>query len=113
MKTDFDFDRIGKRMPYKVPEGSLEELEEKILREVSAGTGTAKAKRNVCYLHLFLKATASIAAVIALVLILHKNVESGKVDEYEEIEIAFNSLSSEDQDYFLSTYEDDVFMNEQ
>ena len=37
MEKDFDFNRIGKRMPYKTPEGFLDEMEANIWKEVQGG----------------------------------------------------------------------------
>ena len=37
MEKDFDFNRIGKRMPYRIPEGSLDEMEANIWNEVQDG----------------------------------------------------------------------------
>ena len=34
MEKEFDFNRIGKRMPYKTPEGFLDEMEANVWREV-------------------------------------------------------------------------------
>ena len=42
MEKEFDFDKIGKRMPYQTPDGFFDEMEENIWNEVKGDLlGTA------------------------------------------------------------------------
>ena len=64
MKTDFDFDRPGKRMPYTVPDGFFEQMEEDILRELDRReTAVQKSRR---FLRLALGAYAKEHGVLPI-----------------------------------------------
>lgn len=132
MKKKFDFEKIGKRMPYKTPDGFFDEMEKSIWNEVKGNlpgkaddadlqdkAGKAeqialKPKRRVSHLRILVSAL-SIAASIALVLILyprHSQAPQQKVDGLAQVEEAFSNLSPDDQVYMLQVYQEDVFINE-
>lgn len=108
MKTDFDFDRPGKRMPYTVPDGFFEQMEEGILRELDRREAAVKSRR---FLRLALGAITTAAAAVAVVFLLDKVPESIPSAEFAEVERAFDDLSTEDRTYLLSVYRDDLFIN--
>ena len=121
MKKEFDFEKIGKRMPYQTPDGFFDEMESNIWNEVKGdllgkasdedvGNDTKKYSR----LRVLVSAL-SIAASIALVLILyprHSQAPHQQVDGLAQVEKAFSHLSPEDQAYMLQVYQEDVFINE-
>ena len=100
MEKEFDFNRIGKRMPYKTPEGFLNELEANVWKEVQHELPQMK-KRKTFRLRVFAGAMA-VAASIALLLVFHP---------FSPKEETAN-LSQEDQAYMLAVYQEDIFMNE-
>lgn len=82
MNKDFDFDKIGKRMPYTTPEGFFDKLEDDIWKEVkdgcrekendkSATTETPYAGHKPAKLRLLMRSIVAVAASIALVLIVN------------------------------------------
>ena len=141
MEKEFDFDKIGKRMPYQTPEGFFDEMEANIWNEVKddlldkvdeaatmnsenvslsaeetsqAHKRVLKPKRRFNRLRFFVGAL-SIAASIALVLILyprHSQAPLQQVDGLAQVEKAFSNLSPDDQAYMLQVYQEDVFINE-
>lgn len=141
MEKEFDFDKIGKRMPYQTPDDFFDEMEENIWNEVRGDLlGTAesadlqdmtddaglqnlpgkaeqialKPKRRNSRLRI-LVGVLSIAASIALVLILyprHSQTPQQPVDGLAQVEKAFSNLAPEDQAYMLQVYQEDVFINE-
>lgn len=132
MEKEFDFDKIGKRMPYQTPDGFFDGMEENIWNEVKGEllgksddadlSGKAgkveqtalKPKRRISRLRILVGAL-SIAASIALVLILyprHSQVPQPQVDGLAQVEKAFSNLSPGDQAYMLQVYQEDVFINE-
>ena len=141
MDKEFDFDKIGKRMPYQTPEGFFDEMEANIWNGVKGDlldkvdeaetmnlenmplsaeeTSQAhkielKPKRRINRLRIFVGAL-SIAASIALVLILypkHSQTPQQQVDGLAQVEKAFSNLSPDDQAYMLQVYQEDVFINE-
>ena len=111
MGKEFDFNRIGKRMPYKTPEGFLDEMEATVWREVQDELPNAQHKRKTFRLRVFAGDTA-IAGSIALLLVFHPFYLKEETDSFSHVEQAFANLSQEDQAYMLAVYQEDIFMNE-
>ncbi len=110
MKTDFDFDKIGKKMPYTVPDNFFEQIEDSILEKIKCYQPIAsKPKRN--FRKVTFRATLAIAAAIALFFIV-KGVFFQQNTTIYDVEQAFSKLNEEDQDYIITVFEDDVFINE-
>ena len=42
MNKDFDFDKVGKRMPYQVPDCFFDQLESNVMQEVKSEVAVAK-----------------------------------------------------------------------
>lgn len=115
MKKDFNFENIGKRLPYSTPEGFFDTLEENIWKEVSkpttatAHTQPVRKCRNIRPLtKVILGMTGAAALFVAVNLNLYKADAATSAD----IEEAFSQLSADDQEFMLSVYQDDVFFNE-
>lgn len=115
MKKDFNFENIGKRLPYSTPEGFFDTLEENIWKEVSkpttatAHTQPVRKCRNIRPLtKVILGMTGAAALLVAVNLNLYKADAATSAD----IEEAFSQLSADDQEFMLSVYQDDVFFNE-
>lgn len=110
MRKDFDLDRIGKRMPYKTPEGCFDEMEANIwqaVRHRQSAPARSKTHRQGIILGVM-----AAAACAALVLLLRTAAPEAQDDGLTEVEQAFADLSTEDQAYMLDFYMDDIFMNE-
>lgn len=110
MEKDFDFNRIGKRMPYRTPEGFLDEMEANIWKEVQGGLPQTY-KRKTYRLRIFATSLA-VAASIALLFVFSPVSHKGQSDSFSKVEQAFANLSQQDQAYMLSVYQEDLFMNE-
>lgn len=115
MKRDFNFENIGKRMPYSTPEGFFDELEENIWREVgkpataTADTQPARKRRNM---RTLTKVVLGMTAAAALLAAMNLNLYKADAATSADIEEAFSQLSADDQEFILSVYQDDVFFNE-
>ena len=120
MEQNYDFSRIGKQMPYTVPDGFFEKLEDSVMEKwkedaVSAGESdkagsTKKAKVS----RMTLRAAIAIAACIALFLVVKKVLPQGQdttLDDFDSVELAFNNLSTEDQDYLLEVYQEELILD--
>jgi len=109
MSKDFDFNNIGKRMPYTTPENYLDDIEKNVMAQVQTDETPVKKARNR---RLFIIASTLVAASIALLLVFkiipyHQNQTS-----FDQVEQAFANLSNADQDFLMEVYEDDFFINE-
>ena len=110
MKKEFDFNRIGKRMPYKTPEGFLDEMEANVWKEVQ-NEPPKTAERKTFRLRVFAW-TMAIAASITPLFVFHPFSPKEETVSFSGVEQAFANLSQEDQAYMLAVYQEDIFMNE-
>lgn len=110
MKTDFNFSKIGKKMPYTVPDDFFEQIEDTILEKVKNHQPISSKPKKKNRLITF-KVTLAIAATIALFFII-KSVFFEQHATISDVEQAFSKLSKEDQNYIITVFEDDVFINE-
>ena len=109
MEQNYDFSKIGKQMPYTVPDGFFDQLEENVMNEVKA----QPARKKATVLRMAIRAAIAIAACIALFLVVKKVQPQDNdtiTDDFENVELAFNNLSTEDQDYLLEVYQEELFL---
>lgn len=105
MKENFDFDKIGKRMPYTTPDGFFDEMQASVMKKV------ARPKRS--YMQVAIRSIVAMAAAVTLFLVFQMNIpKSSSANDYADVDLAFNNLSTEDQAYILEVYQNDVFMTE-
>lgn len=120
-KTEkFDFDKVGKRMPYSTPEGFFKEMEANILEAVKDDTPqplkTEQKKRPL--MRVMWTAVLAVAASVAVLLVLYidfsapHSAQPSQTDrELQAVDQAFAQLSAADQAYLLDVYQEDVFLN--
>ena len=120
MEQNYDFSRIGKQMPYTVPDGFFEKLEDSVMEKwiedaVSAGeSDKAGSTKKAKVIRMTLRAAIAIAACIALFLVVKKVLPQGQdttLDDFDSVELAFNNLSTEDQDYLLEVYQEELILD--
>ena len=104
MNEEFDFKKVGKRMPYSVPDGFFDQLENRVMSEIQQETKPKKGR----IVKMTFGALTAAAAAVALFFVVHKSLP-----ENVTTELAYNDLSSEDQEYLLQVYEEDLFINEE
>lgn len=107
MEQKFDFDSIGKKMPYTVPDALFSEIESNVLKALEPER-RRKAFRRVLSRAVY--AAVGSAACVA-VLIAVRPPSSG--DALGEIDNAYACLSEADQQYLLDVYQEDVFINQE
>ena len=115
MEKTFDFEKIGKRMPYTVPDDFFTKLEESVMDEVKGQkTETeAKTKRKKAVI-IAIRSLLAVAAAVALFFVVQPMLtpkDTISADDYASVELAFNNLSSEDQDFLIAVYENEEFIN--
>lgn len=123
MSKEFDFEHVGKRMPYTAPDGFLDDLEsnvlERIQQEAKVESGVrlmpdeGKASpRKPARLRMWARVAVAMAACTALFVaisaILLNQGESG----IDDVETAFCQLSPDDQTFLLDVYQDELFFYE-
>ena len=111
MEQNYDFSKIGKQMPYTVPDGFFDKLEENLMNEVKAQPAQ---KKKATAIRMAIRAAIAIAACIVLLLVVKKALPQGNdtsTDDFENVELAFNNLSTDDQDYLLEVYQEEQFLD--
>lgn len=120
MKQTFDFKQIGKRMPYRVPDGFFQEMERNVLdavAEKAAEHKSAKTERKsaMAKRFVFTRLAKYVAAVAAsVVVLLAVNVKFFYVaapTDMQDVEAAFDQLSLSDQECLVELYQEDVFLD--
>lgn len=101
MESNFDFNKIGKRMPYTTPDGFFDSLETDILKR----SKTKKPQeRNH---HAIVAGCRGMHCVGYFVLGNLRQAASG----HRECRQGIRQPKRADQDYLLNVYADDVFIN--
>ena len=131
MNKDFDFDHIGKRMPYTTPDGFFDQLEDDIWKEVKENfqkeaddspreeDGNAvvvpmksQSEHKPTKLRLLMQRAIAVAASIAIVLVIGMKFSKTDTPTINDVDQAFSQLTTDDQAYLLNVYQEDVFLNE-
>lgn len=109
MKQDFNFNNIGKREPYTVPDDFFADLQAKIEQGV-----VAKRKARIMPWRIVISSVASVAAMIAIVFALGFPHQEPTPHKYslDDVEQSFAQLCEVDQQYLLETYQEDIFLND-
>lgn len=133
---ELDLDKLPRRMPYTVPEGTFDAIERTVLaaiaREQQADQvapipplvpptaspavpmGRTQPSR-VWRLLPWLGSAVAVAAVtvwVVLTLAPHRQAPQPEAaPTLESVALAFEKLSPADQEFILSTYQDDMYMN--
>lgn len=115
MDKTFDFEQVGKRMPYNVPDGFFDQLEQNVLAEVKPDDiATEKPKQKAHTMKMAIRTILAAAAAVALFFVVTKNLPNGTTtteDSFTNVELAYNNLSTEDQEFLMEVYEEDEFIN--
>lgn len=103
---NFDFNRIGKKTPYRVPDDFFDSIEQSIL------SAAAPRPRRRSLLKYAAGITATAAAVALLLTVSGKATIDGNRAGGTELAQAFDNLSDSDRDCLLEIYQDDIFINQ-
>lgn len=98
----YNFDNIGKKMPYRVPDDFFTDVENLIVAE------TLRQRRRGFRLIVW-RSIAAAAALVLLFMAVRPTIFSDKT-EFTEVAQAFDDLSDADRSYLLETYQDDIFI---
>lgn len=110
MKEEFNFNRIGKRMPYTGPKGFLDDIEKNVWETIKGEVTSPKPKAN--HFLWYSISCGLMAASIALLFVFNILQPHQGTNDFELFEQAFSQLSNTDQNYLISIYQNDLFINE-
>lgn len=111
MEKEFDINNIGKRMPYSTPDGFFDNFEDRLMERVGNPSAKGEGKRKGIIIAL--RVLVAAAACLALFFVVQtKFVKSSHTatDDFASVQLAFNNLSTEDQDFLIEVYEEDDFL---
>ena len=117
MDKNFDFNQVGKRMPYSTPDDFFAKMQSNILdavQDMPQKNTKIKTNRRTVRKWLWPVSLSAAAAVVAMFVInihfLAPNTPTASSD-IQDVEQAFAQLSECDQDYIVDVYQDDMFIN--
>ena len=109
--NNFKFEQVGKRMPYRVPDGFFDQLVEQTMEKAAA----LQTTRRISPLRRYARAlyTVATAAVLAAMIFSISALRPHHTVTPREttIEEAFGSLRTADQDYILDTFVNDMIID--
>lgn len=124
MERQFDFNKIGKRMPYTVPDGAFDEIEAGVARALKAEAPKVQAleagkviaekskSRKPWLLRWRPVAGIAVAASIALLMVFTPK-ELPDSEQLRQIDTVYAELSDADQNHLLEIYDEDIYINQE
>ncbi len=100
-----DLEKMKKTMPYTVPDGFFDMMEERLMQE----TVTIKEKSNLRKIVLW--TSLAVAASLALLMVLRQDVFQTEESSFEQVEIAFTQLSDTDQELMFDYYDEIEYLD--
>jgi len=92
-------------MPYTVPDGFFDMMEERLMQE----TVTKKEKSNLRKIALW--TGLAVAASLALLMVLRQGMFQTEESSFEQVEIAFTQLSDTDQELMFDYYDEIEYLD--
>ena len=127
MEKIFDFEQVGKRMPYIVPDGFFDKLEADVMQDVKAETTQPKIRKitmphfdlgskKTHTVKIAVRSAIAVAATVALFFVVRAMLPKSEpvlasADDFASVDLAFNNLSIDDQDFLIAVYEDEEYIN--
>lgn len=108
MAQNFDFNDVGKRMPYTMPEEVFREMEGHVFNTLKKDKQAMRKRRVLRW-----SSIGGIAAAASIALLLMVKPFSAVQDEpLTLIDLAFGNLCEADQEYLIEIYQEDYFLNQ-
>ena len=104
MDKEMNMMGIGKRMPYKVPDGTLDDIERNVLKATGCERKQPHRLRAVSI-------AITVAAALTLIATFAWHRQPVQTDSLAEVQQAFVNLDNADQAFLCEIYNEDTFMN--
>lgn len=124
MKKEFNIEQeVGKRMPYSIPDGFFDQLEDNIMAQLKEEQEQQKQESRRPAVMRVLRSnwksiiSLSVAACAAVLLVMKHNVPAEEAQQpygFNNVELAYSNLSTEDQQFLIEIYsesEDEELFN--
>ena len=125
MTNEYNLDRVGKKMPYQMPDGFFEQMQANVLAEVEkeemakamqGKVSQAKPSRKAKLVRMYV-AAASIAACICVAVLVGRSFLTSdsaapqhQAASVATVDKAYDNLSNEEQQELNATYANDVYL---
>lgn len=108
MAHKFDFNDIGKRMPYTMPADTFGNIEANVIATLNKERQAMRRRRILRW-----SSIGGIAAAASVTLLLMtKHLSAVQNDPLTQIDLVFGNLSEADQEYLVEIYHEDFFLNQ-
>ncbi len=114
-------EKIGKRMPYSMPDGLFDRMQDKVLKRIEEMEGEMQTrKQRKPLVRRLAIAIPAIAASVCAVCLLHFGNAGNDVSHTppqqqtantNAVDKAYDNLSQEEQENLLADYSNDVYMS--
>ena len=95
-----DLEKMKKTMPYTVPDGFFDMMEERLMQETVTKKEKSKLRKVALWTGL------AVAASLALLLVVRQTTPKSDENSFEQVEMAFNQLSDADQEIIFDYYDE-------
>ena len=100
-----DLEKMKKTMPYSVPDGFFDMMEERLMQKTVA----KKEKSNLRKIALW--TGLAVAASLALLMVWRQGLFQTEDSSFEQVEIAFTQLSDTDQELIFDYYDEIEYLD--
>ena len=117
MAQKFDFDKIGQRLPYTMPEDTFDVIQDSVFTSLKKDRHVRRKRRIIRWSSI----SGIAAACVALLLIIKAPktsqqdllTQTSQQDLLTQIDVAYGNLSESDQEYLIEVYQEDFFLNQE
>lgn len=120
-------EKLNKRLPYSVPDGFFDVMEDNVMAKIKADAGInvggdkadtqmrdkqyRKTTTHTRTISLSILAVA--ASLLLLFTIFPKSTKTAQqINDMESIDKAFSQLNTDDQTFLMEVYDDDMFLDD-
>ena len=105
-QKNFDFSKVGKRMPYTVPSGFFEKMQQSVLAQAKEEAKQQPKRRSrAAMVRYWIGGIATAAAaVVVIYFAAGTTTPVSTTDDFNSVEQAYCNLSTDDQDFMQTLY---------
>ena len=100
-----DLDKMKKTIPYTVPEGFFDRMEERLMQETVEKAKPSNLRKAALWTGF------AVAASLALLLVMRQMTPKSDENSFEQVETAFNQLSDADQEIIFDYYDEIEYLD--
>lgn len=116
MNQDYNFERVGKKMPFTMPDDFFDKVQANVLAEVAKEEKMKQAKHHKAKVVRLFLAVASMAACVCFAVLVGRSVmgtdtkAQHPVASVASVDKAYENLSADEQQELNATYANDVYL---